>query len=133
MKAKDGIGAEVNAFRDFNAPNRRFFKVRIQRSSRNGLLNFADGNFPRRSGGLQSCIGVFEFARSGGRRGKTREDAVGFACEIAAVACERSGGRINGHIEVSRGGGGQAQTVSIKDKAGFSEKYPVAALQVFFP
>src|SRR5208282_3296392 len=133
MNAKNGIGAEVNVSGDFDAPNRSFFKVRIERGGRNGPLDFADGNFPRRPGGLHAIEGGFEFDHSRCRRCKSLEDAVGFRCEIAAVAGERSGGRINGHTEVSRGGGSQAQIVRIKDKTGFGEKYPVAALQVSLP
>ncbi|MGA9452583.1 MAG: hypothetical protein WBW41_14705, partial [Verrucomicrobiia bacterium] len=109
MKTKNGIGAKVNAFRESNAPNRRLFKVRIKRSGRNGLFDFADGNFPRRPGSLQAFEGGFVFDYSRGRRSKALENAVGFAGEIAALERERSRSRINGHIEVSTIVGGQAQ------------------------
>src|SRR5271169_2132881 len=85
MKAKDGISAEVNAFREFDAPDRRFFKVRIQRRGRHRLLNLARGNFPQRPGDLHVFEGGFEFDRSRGMWTKALENAVGFAREIAAV------------------------------------------------
>ena len=123
----------VNIRRDFDAPNGCFFKVRIQRSGRNGLLDFADGNFARRPGGLSLFESGLEFDSSQGRGGIALEDAFASGFEINAPGVERGGGRIDRHAEVNRVGGGQAQTVSIEDEAGLSEKDPVAALQAALP
>ena len=91
MKAKNGIGAKVNAFGNLDVPDRGFFKVRIQWGSRHGLLDLAEENFARRPGGLHIFEDGLEFGRRRGSGSEPLEDAVGFACQITAAAREEAG------------------------------------------
>ena len=94
-----------------------------------GCSILPERNFPWRPGVLHFFEGGVKFDRVRSARGKALENSVGFGCEIAAIAYERIGGRINGHIQVGGQQGSQAQIIFIKNQAGVGEKYPVASLQ----